>query len=129
MEEKIKFAGKYDIQDGKLVQVTYKAKDELVAIICYSEEMGTVYFHFEMGDMAQKTAITDPVDVEPDWELPLEQAWYSFRDAVVEALRETTWRGECPLWHLDYEFLDGTAEYFAEQIFRARALEELDSIL
>lgn len=121
MEEKIKLAGKYDIQDHKLIRA--KTKKPLKATIRYSEEMGTIYFRFEN---AESYAITNAVDVTPDFSLPLEQAKDSFRDAVVEALTESTWEGDCPLMELDRKFLIGTAEWFADKVFRKRAIEEIE---
>ena len=121
MEQKIKLAGEYDIQDHRLTRA--KIKKPLKATIRYSEEMGTIYFRFEN---AESYAITDAIDVAPDFTLPLEQAKGEFRDAVVEALAESTWGGDCPLMELDRKFLIGTAEYVADKIFRRRAVEEIE---
>ena len=129
MEKKLKLYGKYDIQDDKLVRVTYKPKDKLLAVVRYSEEMGTIYFVFEMGDMAQKVAVTKAIDVDPPFGLPLESAWDSFCEDVVYALKEATWKGDCPLWHEDVEYVEGAAEEMAKEIFKMRAEETLESIV
>ena len=121
MEQEIKLAGKYDIKDHKLIRAD--KKKALKAEINYSEQMGVVYFRFEN---AESYALTEAVDVAPDFSLPLEQAKDSFRDNVVEALTESTWEGGCPLMELDRKFLIGTAEWFADKIFRKLAIEEIE---